>query len=143
MSKLPFFVYGTLMEGLHNHGVISKFVKEIKSATLKNAIMYAIPSAFPFIIKNSEGTVKGELIFVNEDSFPYEEALWNCDALEGYDERYNEGLYIREKVTVSTEDENFEAWVYFAGTVEEYRKKADLVEDGDYKNYLNNSIQPV
>lgn len=140
MNKLPFFVYGTLMSGLYNHRVISGYAESIVEATLKNAQMYAIPGAFPYVVKSENGEVKGELIYAKEHL--YEDALASCDMLEGYIEGHNDCFYNREKVIVTTsEGEEVEAWTYYAGTVAGY--KAKIVEDGNYKNFLNNSAQYV
>ena len=145
MNKRAFFVYGTLLHGLGNHRVIEPFVETIQPATLSNAEMYAIPRAFPYIMHKEGSSVVGEVITVSDEQ--YEEALQHCDWLEGYNSELDAEaaqkrcLYVREAATVTTASgETMDVWVYFAGRVHSGFDRVEHVEDGDYKNYLNNAL---
>jgi gamma-glutamylcyclotransferase (GGCT)/AIG2-like uncharacterized protein YtfP len=80
------FVYGTLKKGYHNHRLLegSTFVE---NAWIEGEI-YDLPFGFP-AVKKGEGEVRGEIYEV--DAITKD----RLDGLESYDERRDEGMYLR------------------------------------------------
>lgn len=130
MTKLPFFVYGSLLEGLYNHERILKGqVTSINKATLEDHEMYSV-GQYPAIIEG-KGTIQGELVEVKD----FESNIVRLDMLEGYyEDKPEASMYIREVKTVTLEDgTKVEAYVYIWNRPLPRVK----VESGDWKKFIN------
>ena len=97
------FVYGSLLTGLGNHGVVKQFINKKKRGTV-NGKLYSL-GAFP-ALKEGDDEVHGELYYIDEDN--QEIALDKLDYLEGHP-----FLYTRKKTEVETKDGTEKAWTYF------------------------------
>lgn len=106
-------VYGSLREGLGNHGVI-KGAEKKGDTVIKGWDLYSL-GAFPFILKGNNA------LTVEVYQVDSETRQARLDALEGYP-----SFYDRTKV----ETEFGEAWIYFMH--EMYSRGAPLVEHGDW-----------
>ncbi|MET8174933.1 gamma-glutamylcyclotransferase family protein [Streptomyces clavifer] len=116
-SGLPFFVYGTLLPGRHNH---DRFLRGRTSgqrpAVLPGALLYEGPG-YPYAIEG-HGTVHGALVTAAPGS--YAELLGILDDLEEYlGPDHPRTLYervVRRAVPVNGpgSGEPVRAWVYFA-----------------------------
>ncbi len=128
-----YFVYGSLLEGMHNHHILgpSEFVGK---GELKGFEMYSLGS-FPAIIpSNSKITIKGELY--NVTSPMIEEML---DKLEGYRKNSNSSFYNKSVVDVIKPDGAVvKAYVYHFVVKPDYFDLSRVVADGDWKKYMKN-----
>ncbi len=108
-EPLYLFVYGTLRPpradtapgDSYNYSHIAEHVLEIHPATVSGAELYdcgPYPAARP-----GEGLLHGELLLVEPA------ALRITDRIEGHPH-----LYHRERITVQTDRDRVEAWVYWA-----------------------------
>jgi gamma-glutamylcyclotransferase (GGCT)/AIG2-like uncharacterized protein YtfP len=111
-EPLPFFVYGTLRPGEHNH---DRFLRggtcAEEPALLSGAVLYQGPG-YPYAV-GGEGTVTGEL--VTAAPARYQALLRTLDLLEDY---YGPGDprndYVRVVREVRTARGAVAAWVYLA-----------------------------
>ncbi|MER7844620.1 gamma-glutamylcyclotransferase family protein [Kitasatospora sp. NPDC096077] len=133
-AALPFFVYGTLRSGGHNHAAhLAGRCAEIRPAVLDGAALHDGPG-FPYVVPDPDPgrRVVGELITVRPDAYPG--ALVALDRLEEC-RADGTGLYVRRRLTVRTAaGERREAWVYLAGPAAEARLRARpaLIASGDW-----------
>ena len=83
------FVYGTLLSGEGNHGVIADLVDDIESASLKGFDLhfYGSPTSFPYIREaDDDAVVIGEVLyFADADA---DAALHRLDSLESHPRFY-------------------------------------------------------
>ncbi|MFE3514139.1 gamma-glutamylcyclotransferase family protein [Streptomyces sp. NPDC059166] len=121
MTELPFFVYGTLLPGEHNH---DRFLKGRtageRPAVLPDALLYEGPG-YPYAT-GGDGTVRGALVTAAPGA--YRELLADLDGLEQYlGPRHPRNLYERvarpvlsaapDSARTGAEDPA-RAWVYLA-----------------------------
>ena len=101
-KKLSVFVYGTLMKGMGNERVISRFRRKHIPAKISGVDMYSV-GGFPALVRGT-GSYWGELVVFDESVDP-EELYADMDWLEGY-RKYSKGtsMYLREPVTVVLKD---------------------------------------
>ena len=94
------FVYGTLMQGYHNHMLLEDaiFLGQAQTAE-KYRLTY---TSFPMMTEVSEVKVKGELYRIDEREFD------NLDILEGYPQ-----LYYRKEIPILHREKTYSAWTYF------------------------------
>ena len=93
------FVYGTLMPGMGNYGLIEAQVHSTHPASTRGILcsLGTIPAMIP-----GDGIVRGVLLTVDQD------ALKETDRLEGVPH-----FYQRKETTVTLDDgSQVEAWVY-------------------------------
>lgn len=103
MSSVRVFVYGTLLTGYCNHGLVRDLVESVDQGTVSGFRLYDV-GAFPGARPAERYGVRGELLTLAEP----EEALRRLDALEGVPR-----LYTRERVTVALDSgESVQAWMY-------------------------------
>lgn len=112
-KRLPFFVYGSLLTGLHNwEAYIKPFQHTVVEGAVSNADMFAYKDHFPYVTAGV-GQVHGEVVQVAAEDFYILLAL--LDGLEGYSgPNAANNHYIRNEVTVQTADGPVEAYMYFA-----------------------------
>jgi len=100
------FVYGTLMRGERNHGLLAG-AEFIGDAIMENAELYDLPYGFPALKQAENNEVVGEVYVVGD------ELLYALDKLEGYDRRRDEGMYLRRRGKVKlTNGGEVEAFYY-------------------------------
>jgi gamma-glutamylcyclotransferase (GGCT)/AIG2-like uncharacterized protein YtfP len=134
---LPVFVYGTLRNSLGNYNNILRgnTVHE-EPATLVGATMLDA-GGFPFVIAEGEGTIVGEVMYLDPENATY--TMARLDRLEGYRGPGVPGnMYEREEVTVLSADGiPFTAHAYI--TAKGFRRHTDgmpVIETGDWKDAL-------
>ncbi|MFD7441895.1 gamma-glutamylcyclotransferase [Streptomyces sp. NPDC059909] len=112
-GQLPFFVYGTLRAGEHNHDLFLRGrTSSEEPAVLRGALLYEGPG-YPYAVEGGDGTVTGELVTAAPGH--YRELTAVLDHLEEYvgpgDPR---NLYVRVERDVHTAKGAVRAWVYVA-----------------------------
>jgi len=123
------FVYGTLMSGLHNHGVAKRLgIASIEEAYIDQHLLYELDWGYPTILPG-EGRVWGELLkFENLGG-----ALIPLDELESVGEEY---VRVRCSVRFSDDDRPaVDAWVYQYPTEDAVvRSGGRKIESGRYRD---------
>ena len=125
------FVYGTLMQGMSNAGVISPFVEDNISAVAGGMVLFDIPGyGFPAVIAG-DGKVLGELIWLKD----IEKAMPALDSLEDfYGPASVNNMYERivtECITKNGSKE--ECYIYVWSHPEELQEIGAIVPDGDWR----------
>ena len=116
----PLFVYGSLMSGMENGGMLSRFPR--RPAELPGRL-YRVPAGYPMLGPDPEAApVRGELV-----TLPHAGILQVLDLFEGV----GQGLYRRLKLEARVEGAPQLAWVYAQdpGTVAERRYAKLKVQD--------------
>ena len=91
-EKTRIFVYGSLLEGLGNHGFLVD-QELVSEATTKASYTLIDLGSFPGLLEGGNTAVKGELYDVTESG------MRRVNGLEGVDEDYpKRGLYRRENI---------------------------------------------
>ena len=124
MSKHKVAVYGSLRKGLHNHSVMEraegKHLVDTKTSFPANLRSYG---SYPYVhterVQPAE-PISVEIYEVNDFG------LRVLDSLEGYPSFYDRREFTFKDGTT--------AWMYFINN--ESNDHYDLVEDGDWKNYV-------
>ena len=105
-NTVKVFVYGSLKVGFSNHGVVERYVLDVKPGTVDGFRMLNL-GAYPGAVPVGEGesrSIRGEIMLLTDP----ERAMRNLDGLEGYPHFYN-----RKVVTVRLDDGNTDAaWIY-------------------------------
>lgn len=118
---LPFFVYGTLMRGHHNHErLLAGLIDEPEPAFAFGVSVYGMGHPIPFATPDPEGMAFGEIIRLRADLSDSRRHLirQSVDALEGMDptDPNPRGLvYSRIRVTahaVARPSTPVECWLY-------------------------------
>ncbi|MFD6289364.1 gamma-glutamylcyclotransferase family protein [Streptomyces anthocyanicus] len=138
MSRLPFFVYGTLLRGEGNHDTFLRGRTLAQTpATLTGALLYEGPG-YPYAVETPEacgGVVHGEL--VTADPATYTQLLAALDELEEYTSGAPSNLYERvaRDVTRTTDATRVRAWVYVAApaVAAELRASGQLIKGGNWR----------
>ncbi len=98
------FVYGTLLPGESNYGLIERHVRSARPGCIEGVLVDL--GAFPALIPG-EGIVKGMLLELAS------EAMAITDRLEGFHPDRNHSLYLRKEVIAHIDDgEEVQAWTY-------------------------------
>ncbi|MER5467362.1 gamma-glutamylcyclotransferase family protein [Streptomyces sp. NPDC002685] len=134
-AGLPFFVYGTLRPGEHNHDLFLRGrTRSEEPGRMRGLVLYAGPG-YPYAVEEPGGVVSGELVTALPEA--YEELLAALDALEEYAPGDPRNLYERVARDVVRADDAavVRAWVYVAAPAVAARLRADgkLIEDGDWR----------
>ncbi|MGC0313874.1 gamma-glutamylcyclotransferase family protein [Kitasatospora acidiphila] len=132
-DQLPFFVYGTLRPGLHNHArYLAGRCTRIRPAVLSGAALHDGPG-YPFLLPDPAHRVVGELLTLRAAQYPRLLAL--LDELEGC-RTDGTGLYVRERLPVTVRGTGLAepAWVYLAGpaATARLRERPALIASGDW-----------
>ncbi|GAA2657147.1 gamma-glutamylcyclotransferase family protein [Streptomyces vastus] len=135
MSRLPFFVYGTLRPGEPNHDLflLGRTVSEVPGR-LVGAVLYEGPG-YPYVVEEPGGVVCGELITPSPQR--YGQLLLVLDRLEDYAPGDPANLYERvaREVRVGDGTRVETAWVYVAApaVAARLRARGKLIEGGDWR----------
>jgi gamma-glutamylcyclotransferase (GGCT)/AIG2-like uncharacterized protein YtfP len=132
--RLPFFVYGTLRPGEHNHDLfLLGRTRAEEPGLLPGAVLYDGPG-YPYAVEEDGGTVGGEIVTVLPEA--YRELLAALDRLEDYVPGDPRNLYERVARDVTAADgRTVRAWVYIAAPAVAARLRAHgkLIEGGDWR----------
>ncbi|WP_128376799.1 gamma-glutamylcyclotransferase family protein [Streptomyces cavernae] len=133
-NSLPFFVYGTLRPGEHNHDLflLGRTESEV-AARLPGAVLYDGPG-YPYAVDEPGGLVHGEVITARPQEYGW--LLAALDRLEDYAPGDPANLYERVARKVTCADGTVvQAWVYMAAPVVAARSRArgKLIEGGDWR----------
>jgi gamma-glutamylcyclotransferase (GGCT)/AIG2-like uncharacterized protein YtfP len=134
-AELPFFVYGTLRPGEHNHDLFLRGrTRSEEPGRMRGLALYAGPG-YPYAVDEPGGAVCGEIVTARPEA--YEQLLEELDELEEYVPGDARSLYERvardavraDGVTV------VRAWVYVAApaVAARLRSGGKLIEDGDWR----------
>ncbi|BAC73382.1 gamma-glutamylcyclotransferase family protein [Streptomyces avermitilis] len=131
---LPFFVYGTLRPGEHNHDLFLRGRTESEEpARLRDAVLYEGPG-YPYAVEEpGAGPVCGELVTALPEA--YGELLGALDRLEEYVPGDPGNLYERVALHVTRGDgAAVRAWVYVAApaVAARLRARGTLIGGGDW-----------
>ncbi|KPI15723.1 AIG2 family protein [Actinobacteria bacterium OK074] len=132
--RLPFFVYGTLRPGEHNHNrFLRGRTRHEEPALLPDAVLYDGPG-YPYAVEQpGGGPVRGELVTALPEAYP--ELLGVLDELEEYTPGDPSSLYERVARDVTRPDGTaVRAWVYVAAPAVAARLRAHgrTVENADW-----------
>lgn len=123
-------VYGSLLSGLHNHGVMQRAEGKLigSGESIMNIDMYSL-GGFPSIsLKHSKhnNTIRVEVYEVEDDK------MYGLNALEGYRGEGKNNFYDRSLIDIKLDNgETVEAFIYHID--EEQRNP---VVDGDWREHL-------
>ncbi|MFF3910091.1 gamma-glutamylcyclotransferase family protein [Streptomyces sp. NPDC001848] len=134
--RLPFFVYGTLRPGEHNHTLFLRGrTGSEEPGLLRGAVLYQGPG-YPFAVADEDGsTVTGEIVTARPET--YDGLLAVLDRLEEYVPGDPRSLYERVQRDVTTADgRTVRAWVYLAApaVAARLRTRGKPIESGDWLN---------
>lgn len=123
-------VYGSLLSGLHNHGVMNR-AEGVLVGEFQTKPEYTLVSlgSFPGLIAGGNTSVKVEVYEVEEDK------VHVLDRLEGYhpDNDPNNNFYTREVIEI----EGVEGGVSVYTLPKEYLDRRVVVENGDWRQYTD------
>jgi gamma-glutamylcyclotransferase (GGCT)/AIG2-like uncharacterized protein YtfP len=128
MTKV--FVYGSLLSGLGNHGLLEDATFLGKTKTPRGFAMLDL-GWFPGVIHSDvhEAPVLGEVYEVDDDT------LKRLDRLEGYrHEEPDSGLY--NKATIETEFGEAIIYIY-----NNHYGRGNIVSDGDWRSYYSSKMR--
>ncbi|WP_435877070.1 gamma-glutamylcyclotransferase family protein [Streptomyces acidicola] len=133
-TRLPFFVYGTLRPGEHNHDHFLRGRTESEEhARMRGLVLYEGPG-YPYAVEEADGVVAGEVVTARPEA--YDELLRALDRLEDYVPGDPRNLYDRVDQEVTREDGTvLRAWVYVAApaVAARLRTHGKLIESGDWR----------
>ncbi|MCX5557513.1 gamma-glutamylcyclotransferase family protein [Streptomyces sp. NBC_00038] len=133
MATTPFFVYGTLRPGEHNHDLFLRGRTESEEpGRMRGVVLYEGPG-YPYAVEEPGGVVSGELVTAGQGA--YGELLAALDQLEEYVPGDPRNLYERVTREVTRADgTTVHAWVYVAAPAVAARLRAHgkLIEGGDW-----------
>jgi gamma-glutamylcyclotransferase (GGCT)/AIG2-like uncharacterized protein YtfP len=134
-AALPFFVYGTLRPGEHNHDLFLRGrTRSEEPGRMRGLVLYEGPG-YPYAVEEPGGSVGGELVTALPEA--YEELLHSLDELEEYTPGDPRNLYervVRDAVRADGVTA-VRAWVYVAAPAVAARLRADgrPIEDGEWR----------
>ena len=133
-GRLPFFVYGTLRPGEHNHDLFLRGrTRSEAPGRLTGAVLYDGPG-YPYAVEESGGLVCGELVTADPDQ--YGQLLGALDQLEEYAPGDPANLYERVARQVTRDDgTDVPAWVYVAAptVAAALRARGRRIHGGDWR----------
>ncbi|MFF4207962.1 gamma-glutamylcyclotransferase family protein [Streptomyces sp. NPDC001796] len=132
--RLPFFVYGTLRPGEHNHALFLRGrTGSEEPGLLRGAVLYEGPG-YPYAVADEDGgTVTGEIVTARPEA--YDGLLVLLDRLEEYVPGDPRSLYERVQREVTAADgRTARAWVYLAApaVATRLRRRGKLIGSGDW-----------
>jgi gamma-glutamylcyclotransferase (GGCT)/AIG2-like uncharacterized protein YtfP len=134
-GELPFFVYGTLRPGEHNHDLFLRGRTESEEpGRMRGVVLYDGPG-YPYAVEEPGGVVCGEVVTALPEV--YGELLAALDRLEEYVAGDPRNLYERVARDVTRADGTVvRAWVYVAapGVAARLRGRGELIEGGEWRS---------
>jgi gamma-glutamylcyclotransferase (GGCT)/AIG2-like uncharacterized protein YtfP len=131
--RLPFFVYGTLRPGEHNHDLFLRGrTRREEPGLLPDAVLYDGPG-YPYAVEQDGGTVSGEIVTALPEA--YAELLAALDRLEDYMPGDPRSLYERvDREVTAADGRTVRAWVYVAAptVAARLRARGRPIEGGDW-----------
>lgn len=129
------FVYGTLMQGMRNHYLISPFIQSVEQATAKGQLVHLTLQGYPMFFAGTE-TVFGELLQVTDE----EKALIILDRLENFfGSGHPDNLYERCQIHVAGELETKnDVWIYIGADaiLDCLGELTEPVTSGDWRAFI-------
>ncbi|WP_189185443.1 gamma-glutamylcyclotransferase family protein [Streptomyces albiflavescens] len=133
--ELPFFVYGTLRPGEHNHDLFLRGRTESEEpGRMRGVVLYDGPG-YPYAVEEPGGVVCGEVVTASPEA--YGELLAALDRLEEYVPGDPRNLYERVARDVTRADGTVvRAWVYVAapGVAARLRGRGRPIEGGEWRS---------
>jgi len=134
-AGLPFFVYGTLRPGEHNHDLFLRGrTRSEEPGRMRGLVLYEGPG-YPYAVEEPGGAVSGEIVTALPET--YRELLAALDELEEYTPGDPRSLYERVARDAVRADGAtvVRAWVYVAAPAVAARLRAEgrPIEDGDWR----------
>jgi gamma-glutamylcyclotransferase (GGCT)/AIG2-like uncharacterized protein YtfP len=119
------FVYGTLMSGCENQGLLRGLGGWRARARGR---LYRLEAGYPAMVVEGEGLgwVQGELVELDNPG-----RLLVLDSFEGV----HEGLYSREVIRVAFEGRSAECWAYVMRPDHPRLRNAARLKGGDWRRY--------
>lgn len=136
LNPRPVFVYGSLLQGLHNHRIIANLAETTTPASVSGVRLYAHGNAFPYAVAQEGEITKGEVVTVSEENWIL--ALVSLDRLEGYRGAEADNHYNRVLTDVTLHDGTvIEAWMYVAApdVAAVVRQNLPIVPNGDWRRW--------
>lgn len=133
------FVYGTLMEGMENYGLIEPYVLRIAPAILDGAELYHLVYGYPALVfAGSTACVKGQIVELRD----IDKALPLLDELEDFfGKGHPDNLYDRKVSAVyGLSGEAVKAYVYVWARPELLPAIGVPVTDGCWRRYRERHI---
>jgi gamma-glutamylcyclotransferase (GGCT)/AIG2-like uncharacterized protein YtfP len=134
MVALPFFVYGTLRPGEHNHDHFLRGRTESEEPAMMHGLVLYDGPGYPYAVEEPGGVVTGEVVTARPEA--YGELLRALDRLEDYAPGDPRNLYERVAREVTRADGTaVRAWVYVAApaVAARLRARGKLIESGDWR----------
>lgn len=134
-AGLPFFVYGTLRPGEHNHDLFLRGrTRSEEPGRMRGLVLYEGPG-YPYAVEEPGGAVSGDIVTALPEA--YRELLGTLDELEEYAPGDPRSLYERVARDAVRADGAtvVRAWVYVAAPAVAARLRAEgrPIEDGDWR----------
>lgn len=138
-SRLPFFVYGTLLPGQPNDGYWLGGIRTQRPAVMPRARLFD-QGTYPILVEGGPGMARGLVITVGDTLYPL--ILNTLDYLEGYDSQHPETAEYRRvrRVVRLLNDQPVAAWVY-VGRPDQVRDLAPV--GSDWKQYTLNRQRSI
>ncbi|MEW2167992.1 gamma-glutamylcyclotransferase family protein [Streptomyces sp. NPDC007084] len=132
---LPFFVYGTLRPGEHNHDrFLRGRTRSEEPARMPGLVLYPGPG-YPYAVEQPGGTVTGDLVTALPAA--YAELLAELDTLEEYVPGDPRNLYERvaREAVRTAGGATVRAWVYVASppVAARLRTGGRPIQDGEWR----------
>jgi len=129
------FVYGTLKQGMSNHGRFCGDALTIEPAATTGRLFH-LPYGFPAMFDAPDGQVFGEVM-----TFPdIEKTIEAMDYLEGYRPTGRcHYLRIAKQVTIRSKNKTVLAWVYVypQDRLEEIMRIGEVVSGGCWRKHIS------
>ncbi|MFE9764484.1 gamma-glutamylcyclotransferase family protein [Streptomyces sp. NPDC005808] len=130
----PFFVYGTLRPGEHNHDLFLRGrTAPEEPGRMRGIVLYEGPG-YPYAVEEPGGVVSGDVVAALPEA--YDELLAVLDQLEEYTPGDSRNLYERVVRDVTRADGTVvRAWVYVAApaVATRLRTGGKLIEGGEWR----------
>lgn len=136
-EQYPVFVYGSLMSGLHNAGLLHPSVDLLSPGHVTGFALRSMRDVFPYAIEgeSTSDVVVGEICWIKPAH--YNRVLARLDRLEGVDSgHYDRGLVL---VTLDDGSPDVLSWMYTATpeVAEDARASLPEVDGGDWRLHLS------
>jgi gamma-glutamylcyclotransferase (GGCT)/AIG2-like uncharacterized protein YtfP len=132
MTIMPFFVYGSMSEGMVHFSKIKDFIDQVTPASTTGTA-YRLPVGFPALTQEGSDSVEGTLVKLRTSDLLLS-LLDQFFGLNRQDE--SKSLYFRKQISVKTQDnQTVEAWCYLINPAK-IPNTAVKIENGDWIHSL-------